>query len=396
MAELDIAALVGELLNDDVATGPDVIVQLYHFPMRDVLAAWPIEARPQHQAVINPAPTMEVHLLAWAGLGNLLFHVLRNHVSATWETDAQMRHVLHWLALGGHAAILARLVGLLPANQRAAVHMWDRMRNGYSVWAIGIRLHFATMGLLAASVITRDDWADPVRGRVLLQVMCSCPGERPFHYVCRQNYLAIRQGRRVPFDLNQVGFQSLLPISAIAFHGRWWRLRPAILAGADLDWPVNSSGRTPLHNAVTGGDLSAIAAFIYLGANPNVRDRAGYTPLMTAFRVAAQPEVETLLVMGANPRMPDVRRLARSLLGRPQDFRYACAQMIWHAPWPIDVHPVVPFVPDLPPLYDFTQMDDDELSVVYFPSDELYPPVYDQPQLRRNPVRAVRLRPYGP
>ena len=84
-------------------------------------------------------------------------------------------------------------------------------------------------------------------------------------------------------------------------------------AGADPN-VRNASGQTPLHWAVTGATPAIVAALLGAGADPNARDEDGTTPLGTMAYLTASGErvpaiVAALVSAGAdpNPRTEDGR-----------------------------------------------------------------------------------------
>jgi ankyrin repeat protein len=92
------------------------------------------------------------------------------------------------------------------------------------------------------------------------------------------------------------GFQ---PLGLAAFFGHVEAVEYLIKAGAEINSPSkNSLGVTPLQSAVAGCHYEITTMLLEAGADPNVREGGGYTPL----HVAAQ--------------CGDLR-IARALRGRP-------------------------------------------------------------------------------
>jgi len=74
--------------------------------------------------------------------------------------------------------------------------------------------------------------------------------------------------------------------------------------GADVNLR-NESGTTPLHRAVIGGDAMTILLLLKNGANPNSQDNDGTSPLMKA-AVWDHPHIVRLLLQyGADPNIRD-------------------------------------------------------------------------------------------
>ena len=72
--------------------------------------------------------------------------------------------------------------------------------------------------------------------------------------------------------------------------------------GANSDLPDRLGKSTPLHVAVERNNLQASQRLIEGGADPNARDRAGYTPLYLAARQSSAM-TQQLLVSGASPHI---------------------------------------------------------------------------------------------
>ncbi|KAJ2807598.1 hypothetical protein H4R20_001227 [Coemansia guatemalensis] len=75
-------------------------------------------------------------------------------------------------------------------------------------------------------------------------------------------------------------------------------------AGASADIS-DSSGRTPLHVACSGGNVAAVRILLHMGAPVNCVDRLGNTPLTLAATAARADIVVLLLNARADPRLAD-------------------------------------------------------------------------------------------
>ncbi|KAJ2078857.1 hypothetical protein H4R24_004192 [Coemansia sp. RSA 988] len=75
-------------------------------------------------------------------------------------------------------------------------------------------------------------------------------------------------------------------------------------AGASADIS-DSSGRTPLHVACSGGNVDAVRILLHMGAPVNCVDRLGNTPLTLAATAARADIVVLLLNARADPRLAD-------------------------------------------------------------------------------------------
>ena len=79
-------------------------------------------------------------------------------------------------------------------------------------------------------------------------------------------------------------------------------VRALVQAGAQVDTPVGAKRGTALHVAARRGNTEVAEALLDCGADINVRDKAGDTPLQRA-RNCRKPAVASLLVSrGADAR----------------------------------------------------------------------------------------------
>lgn len=121
---------------------------------------------------------------------------------------------------------------------------------------------------------------------------------------------------------------------AAAWWGNWEILEDLVRHGADLNVVV---GATPLHMAVAVLDrgtegkpelarqrLKTLKELLRLGANPNIGEFRGSTPLHTALEKGYDVEVFRLLLKhGANPDVPGKDgRTVRQIASRKRDKRY--------------------------------------------------------------------------
>lgn len=94
------------------------------------------------------------------------------------------------------------------------------------------------------------------------------------------------------------------PLGLAAFFGHPSTVRLLLDRGAN----VHSAARNPmkvqpLHAAVAGRNIEAVAAILDRGADPNARQQVGYTPLMGAASANREDIAKLLLARGADPSM---------------------------------------------------------------------------------------------
>ena len=100
-------------------------------------------------------------------------------------------------------------------------------------------------------------------------------------------------------DYNTDGFH---PLGLAAFFHHFDVLKILLASGADVHAPSRNPMRvTALHSAVAdGGHRESALALIAAGADPNARQRHGWTPLHGAAQSGDRAVVEALLAAGAD------------------------------------------------------------------------------------------------
>ncbi len=117
-------------------------------------------------------------------------------------------------------------------------------------------------------------------------------------------------------------YNGQIPVYAIAYWGTDEMIRAMVRQGADLHYDQIKSGETPLHCAVESaiasrraraqeqperyrGNPNAPAVMLELGADPNIANHEGITPLHRAVDAEDLETVELLLAYGADPNRKD-------------------------------------------------------------------------------------------
>ena len=105
------------------------------------------------------------------------------------------------------------------------------------------------------------------------------------------------------FIEKEVGKQKLTALHRAAAQ-KWSNAVPYLVkGGADLDRQQSENGNTALHLAAQRDNYDPLAALLKLGANPDIFNRLGYTPLMEAVAAQNITVIKCLLENGANPNL---------------------------------------------------------------------------------------------
>lgn len=101
---------------------------------------------------------------------------------------------------------------------------------------------------------------------------------------------------------NDRNWDSVTVLNWLIMTYRPKEIQMLIKANANVNTKRESDGKTPLHNACSGGvDANTIVKMlIQAGANVNALDKAGETPLIWAADYRMPQVIRTLLVMGAD------------------------------------------------------------------------------------------------
>lgn len=92
-----------------------------------------------------------------------------------------------------------------------------------------------------------------------------------------------------------------VPVALAAFFNRPSTVRLLLASGADVHLAARNSMQVqPLHAAIAGRCVDAVAALLDRGADPNARQQAGYTPLMGAASAGRDDIADLLLARGAD------------------------------------------------------------------------------------------------
>jgi ankyrin repeat protein len=102
-------------------------------------------------------------------------------------------------------------------------------------------------------------------------------------------------------DLNVRGGDGFTPLHLAAFFGGADAVKAILATGADPDADAENIFKVrPIHSASAVRDHASVRALLEAGANPNVKQQAGYTPLHTAAHNNDAALAQLLLDHGAD------------------------------------------------------------------------------------------------
>lgn len=111
----------------------------------------------------------------------------------------------------------------------------------------------------------------------------------------------IRLLARDPALVNAYADDGFQPLGLACFFGHYDTAEYLAKAGASLNSPAhNGLKAAPIHSAAAGGHMKIVKLLLDLGADPNVREQAGYTALHAAAQNGDVDMIRTLLIGGAD------------------------------------------------------------------------------------------------
>ncbi len=106
---------------------------------------------------------------------------------------------------------------------------------------------------------------------------------------------------REPELVNSYSGDGFQPLGLAAYFGHVKAVEYLIKAGAEINSPSkNSLGVTPLQSAVAGCHYEIVDLLLAAGADPNIQDKSGYTPLHVAAQCGDVRIARALIFGGAN------------------------------------------------------------------------------------------------
>lgn len=105
-----------------------------------------------------------------------------------------------------------------------------------------------------------------------------------------------------PALVNGLSPDGFSPLGLAAFFGHGEAAAELLQRGADVNRPSENALRVrPLHSAVAGNHVALARRLIAAGADPNLAQEDGFTPLLAAAQGGNAEVVEMLLAAGADP-----------------------------------------------------------------------------------------------
>ena len=106
---------------------------------------------------------------------------------------------------------------------------------------------------------------------------------------------------REPELVNAYSGDGFQPLGLAAYFGHVKAVEYLIKAGAEINSPSkNSLGVTPLQSAVAGCHYEIVDLLLAAGAEPNIQDKSGYTPIHVAAQCGDVKIARALIFGGAN------------------------------------------------------------------------------------------------
>jgi ankyrin repeat protein len=111
----------------------------------------------------------------------------------------------------------------------------------------------------------------------------------------------IRLLARNPDLVNSFADDGFQPLGLACFFGHAEAAEYLVKAGAQVNTSSNNELMvTPLQSAVAGGHIPIVRMLLKNGAQPNVRERSGYTPLHAAAQNGDAVAIQLLILHGAD------------------------------------------------------------------------------------------------
>ncbi|KAJ5806279.1 uncharacterized protein N7503_003881 [Penicillium pulvis] len=205
--------------------------------------------------------------------------------------DAYMSFPLNWAAENGHLGVAE----LLVESGGADVCAPGRQRRN-PLASAGIYGHVPVMQYLFSMIVTQGK-NDPIQ-EAINALIHMIPSSWPDNIEASLFLVDAVQ------DVN-IYMPVQTPLSLAAQHGRVDLVEALLDRGADIEKRAREQGRTPLISAAMYRQVEVIWVLLAAGANPNIVDGMGSTPLHYAAEAGMDTAVRLLLAKNADASFKD-------------------------------------------------------------------------------------------
>jgi len=269
---------------------------------------------PQPDKVINPATGRTLLIDAILSADNEKIEYLLEAGASTYKPDIDGKSPLHYAARLGQLATISLLLkqgaAINPRDKTLATPLFEALESPSPLETLEYLLKEGADANIADdnNVVPLHAFARKCRDEKAIRLLTRATenpnrpdtkGMTPLHYACQQNTLAaiqalLEEGLSV-LSANNEGNTALhlATTRAEMIIGKYLLTTEAV----QLVNAVNINGNTPLHMAINTNQMELVEQMLLAGANPNLPDGNGFTPmLLTAVQWDADDTLMLLLI----------------------------------------------------------------------------------------------------